>query len=224
MGLQRQRQKARRGGDPVPLHDHRAVVQRRVGLEQGHQQVVTQAGVEFVAVLHVALQAGGPLHDDQGAGALRRQGHRRQHDVVHDAGPLRLEETPEEARLADVGQNLADLGLIDHDDGEDRVGHEVRQEPLDGVKLRGPGDEVNQHQEGDAAGDLGGAGALEQQKEAVDHEGDDEDIQHIGDGYRIHPDESRELLEALHATPPLRFGWRPRPGAPAGWRPRRGIE
>ena len=55
--VDRQRQEAGRRRDAIVLHDHGAVVQRRGRLEDAHQQVVGERGVERDAALDVVAQA-----------------------------------------------------------------------------------------------------------------------------------------------------------------------
>ncbi len=69
--VDRQRQKARRRGHAIVLHDDRAVVQRRLRLKDAHEQIVGEHGVERKPRLDVVPQADLPLDDDDRADALR---------------------------------------------------------------------------------------------------------------------------------------------------------
>ena len=62
--IDRQRQKARGRRDAIVLNDHGAVVERRVQLEDAHQQVVRHHGIERDAALDVIAQADLPLDGD----------------------------------------------------------------------------------------------------------------------------------------------------------------
>ena len=72
----------------VLLYDHRAIVQRQAGLEDGKQQVPRDAGVQAHAALDEGAQADIALQHDQRAGLVRRKMlHRQQesHSPIRDA-------------------------------------------------------------------------------------------------------------------------------------------
>ena len=135
--VDRQRQKTGRGRHAIVLHDDRAVVERRRGLKNAQQQIVRQQGVERNAALDVVAQADLALERDDGADALRRQHARGDHQLFDRfLGRLRLGEIPEERRAAQMRERAADVGLKEHDDGEDEIADQIADQPVDGLEMR----------------------------------------------------------------------------------------
>ena len=113
----RQRQQAGRGHDAVVAHDHGAVVQRALGIEQRLDQQRRHFGVERRAGVRELLQRRVAFDRDQGAHAHLAHVLDRARDVLHDLHFL-AEQASEHLRLAEVHDCAADLG-VEHDDQRD---------------------------------------------------------------------------------------------------------
>ena len=84
--IHRERKKTGGGRNAVPLHNHRAVVQRRARPENRRQQIVGKPRIHSHAAFDVRAQADLPLNHDQRARLILRKKIRRQHDVVINIG------------------------------------------------------------------------------------------------------------------------------------------
>ena len=142
--IDRQRQEARRRRNAIGLHDHGAVVQRRRGLKDAHEQIVGQHGVERNPALDVIAQSDLPLDRDDGADPLGGQQPRGDDQLLDRfLGRFRLREVAEERRAAEMRERPADIGLKQHDDGEDDVPDEIANQKVDGLEVA-PAREVEQ--------------------------------------------------------------------------------
>ena len=113
-----QRQNAGRRHDPSAADDHRAVVQRRFGIKNIHEQLTGELGVHPYAFAfdHVP-EAHAALNDDKRAHAQAGHFHAG-HDHFLHAALLELAPTEQSVR-AHFAQSLADVGLKnDHDEDE----------------------------------------------------------------------------------------------------------
>ena len=108
---------------------------------------------------------------------------------------------PKNGRLAQVGQDLPDLGLEDHDDPEDHEGQEGAEQPVEGLQVQPEGHPVEDHEHEGAQGHLHGVGAPDELEELVDDEGDDEDVEGVEPGELGRGEEGGEALDD-HGGPP----------------------
>ncbi len=175
-----QRQEAGGRGDAVLLEDDRAVVQRRAGLEDRHQQVVGQLRVERDAALDVVAQADLTLDRDDRARLLRRQ-HRGRDDDFLDrlVGRFLAVEIAEERRLAEVRQRAADVGLEDDDRRKRDVDQHVADHPVERLQRRQPRHVEETDDQQRARRHLDRASSPDQFEELVDQDRDDRDVEQV---------------------------------------------
>ena len=126
-GIGGQGKEARRGRDAIALDNHRAVVQRPLGLENRAQQVVRDGGVEGHSAFDERAEAGFALHHDQRADLGFLQLIQRQHDLVDDFAAFELSAQTEEAAAAQARQHAANVVLKNHDERDGGIGSERRQ-------------------------------------------------------------------------------------------------
>ena len=193
--IDRQRQEARRRGNAILLDDDRAVVQRRAGLEDRHQQVVGQRRVDRNAALDVVAQPDLPLDGDDGARPLRRE-HGRGHDQLLDrfVGRLLPVEVAEERRLAEVRERAPDVGLEDHDRRKGDVDQHVPDHPVDGLQRHQPRQVEQPDDQQRAGGHLDRPGTADQLEELVEDERNDGDIEQIPPADGRAPQQAGQIL------------------------------
>ena len=135
----RERQKAGGGGNPIALHDHRAVVQRRTRMEDARHQVVGHHGVERNPTLDVVSKAYLSLDDDECARPLGRQVGGGDDDLferlIRAPRPV---EVPEKRGSAEVRQGAANIGLEKYDDRDHDVSSQTPDDPVDRFQLQPP--------------------------------------------------------------------------------------
>src|SRR5437773_6103700 len=204
-GVDGQGEEAGRGRRPVALDDHRAVVERGLGVEDVDQQVVGQEGVEGDAGLDVAPEAHVALDHDDRPRARGGEGGGREHHLVDHLFLALAGEGPEERRLAQAGQHLPDLGLEDHDDAEHQEGQERAEEPVHGLQVREQGRPVEHHQHERSQRHLHRVGPAQEQEKLVDDEGDEQDVEDVPPGELGGREGLHQALRDHGAPPPSRI-------------------
>src|SRR6185295_5327455 len=133
--VDRQRQKARRRGNPVFLDDNGAVVQGGSGGKNRHQQIVGQHRIERNAALDVIPQPNLALDRDDGPDLLRRQ-HRGGDDDLLDGlvGRLLAVEVTKKRRLTEVRQRATYVRLKNDDGRKCYVEQHVADKPVHGLQ------------------------------------------------------------------------------------------
>ncbi len=174
-----QGQVAGRGGDPVALDDHRAVVGRGLGNEKADQQVERHDGVEVDAVVDVVSEALQPLDDDQGADLAVGERGGRQRDLVEGRGHLALIAPTEQRRRAEHGQSAPNLVLEEHDDGDRKHRQKRLERGGERSELEETRHVVGDHQDQDADQDLDLAGTADQEQQVVDDERHQHHVDHV---------------------------------------------
>ena len=178
--VDRQRQKARGRGGAIALHDHRAVMQRRRRLKDADQQIVGELGIERNAALDVVAKADRSLDHDDGAGLLRRQGGRRHHQLLDRVVVADLAiEPPEQPAAAEMDERAADVGLQQHDGREHDVADDVADQPVERLELQAPRQVEQADDRGDADRHLHRARAADELQQLVNHDRDDQDVEHV---------------------------------------------
>jgi hypothetical protein len=80
-------------------------------------------------------------------------------------------------------ERAPNVGLKQHDDGENDVGQKISNQPIDRLQMPPAGDVEHQHQQRRAGGHLNGARAPDRLQHLVDHQRDDGDIEDVPPGH-----------------------------------------
>jgi hypothetical protein len=138
-----QGQDAARRQHPPGAQQHRAVVQGRVDVENGQQQVAREAGVQGHAAFGQVAQGHVLFDDHQRAdvplGHVQHGGDELLEGLVLHAGPL----APQPPR-PHLGQGVADVALEKNDDHQEDGPQEVGQQPVEGQQAEDLGEVVDQ--------------------------------------------------------------------------------
>src|SRR3954452_13509479 len=112
-------------------------MQRCAGAEDGRKQIVGQAGVERDSTFDVSAEADFTLDDDQGAGLMLGEEIRGENNII--VGITFACRAPKESQTAaEVGENVANFRLKDHDQGKHYVGEHAADYPVQGCEFADP--------------------------------------------------------------------------------------
>src|SRR5262249_32100459 len=98
-------------------------------IENGHEEVVRERGVEGDSAFDVGLKPNVALDDDKSARLVTRQSRDREHNFVVKLIPIDTRKTGEQRRLAELRKGASNFMLEDNDDCEHEVRQDVRQHP-----------------------------------------------------------------------------------------------
>src|SRR5262245_31844858 len=187
LGIARQGEEAARCGDSIPADEHRSVVEGRVGQEEALEEIARHDGIQVYAELRVVAKSRHALQDQQSADALAREGVSGLDDVV-DQTPLLLPHTDgdalEEPALSEPCEGTAQLGLEEDHEGEDPERPEVLEEIAGAEQLEATGGERHHQQAPEAQEHLDPPRLLEHHEDAVEYDGDEQDIDGVVDPER----------------------------------------
>ena len=89
-------------------------------------------------------------------------------------------EVAEERRAAEVCKRPPDVGLEQNDDREHDIRREVSDDPVDGLELQPLRQKIQQQNKTSAQCHLRRARAADEEKQLVDEERDDRDVERVG--------------------------------------------
>ena len=170
--------------DRLLADDHGPVVERRAWREDRAQQIDTDLRVDHDARLGDLLETRIPFEHDQGAIPIGREQRRRPGNLVGDAldGPLlrRREEPVERPDAADPLERPAELGLEDHDEGEQADDREGLEDLGEQPEVERPGCGIDREEDADPDHEADRAGSADQAEQPVDQERRDADVDQRG--------------------------------------------
>ena len=170
-----ERQKTGCRRNPVFLHDHGAIMQRRAGAENRGQQVVGKMRIQGDAALNVGAQPDFPLDHNQGAGLVLGEQVGCQYDVVVGVR-LRRGRPAEQKPSSQPRQGLSYLCRKDHDQREHCVRQECAEQPVQSGEFADPGKVKRQRQRRHAHQHVGGARPFDERQQFVNDERDQQDV------------------------------------------------
>src|SRR5215213_8142912 len=114
-------------------HHHRAIVQWTRSVENTHQQVVTELGIELHTAIRHILQPDISLDDDQRTRFSRSECRRREDDlVIHALAKLPVMPRKRHAKtIPKRNQRLANFRLEQDDDGNTDIQQPVTKNELE---------------------------------------------------------------------------------------------
>ena len=188
----------RAGGEQaVASDDHGAVVEGRPGRKERDQQVRGYVGVKHDARLGDLLQAGLPLHDDQGTVALVRQPLSCSGYLCRDMGRHRLlgrrYQPGQGAQAADSVEGAPQFRLEDNDKREQPHVGTGLEDDLEEAQVERHRRSVDEEQEAYADDQSNRARPPDQTEQPVDQESRDGDI-----GQDIRADLGERRLDQWH--------------------------
>src|SRR5688572_30543354 len=105
----------------MPAHDHRAIMEWRLRVEDADQQIVTQFGIQLYPAVNDVLEPDIALYHDQRAGLGGGQRGGGEHNLVVNTFaelPVVLAREGHTEPVTEGNQCLTNFGLEEHDDGD----------------------------------------------------------------------------------------------------------